>query len=229
MTMKLVLLPGLDGTGVLFRPLLAALPPSIEPVVVTYPTQEPLGYEELLPLARAALPKEPFVLLGESFGGPLSLRVAAAYPPGLRGLILCGTFLTCPFAWVPRWTRHAIVSFPFRLFSVYVRLYAALGLYECAEHYALAKEAVDQVAPAVWAHRVREIITVDATHDLRACQVPILYIQGLRDAVVGAANLRRIQAIRPDVHVARIDSGHMILKTRPRESAAAIEAFAATV
>src|SRR5258706_334101 len=64
----LVLLPGLHGSDVQFRPLLKHLPPRIRPVAVNYPPDELLGYEELLPRVLAALPTDsPFVLLGESF------------------------------------------------------------------------------------------------------------------------------------------------------------------
>jgi hypothetical protein len=56
--MPLVLLPGMDGTGVLFAPFIAALGPGYRVIVVTYPTHEPLGYEALLPIARAVLPED---------------------------------------------------------------------------------------------------------------------------------------------------------------------------
>ncbi len=224
--MKLVLLPGLDGTGVLFRPLLASLPPSIEPIVVSYPAREPLGYDDLLPLVDKALPRdEPHLILGESFGGPLSLRAAATRPPGLRGVILCGSFVTCPYAYAPPWLVHAVRPALFHSFPLFVKLQAALGLYESPEHHALAKEAIFQVSPAVFAHRAREIARIDVTPELRACKTPLLYIQGTRDRVVGAGNLRGIQRIRPDIQVARIDCGHMILKTRPVEAAAVIAEF----
>src|SRR5689334_18272732 len=112
--MKLVLLPGLDGTGVLFRPFLKLLPSSIEPIVVAYPPRQALGYDELLPLVRSTLPKnKPFVLLGESFSGPLSLRIAAERPIDLKGLILAGSFISCPLGFVPTAAERFIPTFPF--------------------------------------------------------------------------------------------------------------------
>src|SRR4051812_12496722 len=74
----LVLLPGLHGNDVQFRPLLAHLPPQIRPIAVNYPPDQPLDYAQLLPLVLAALPEDqPFVLLGESFSGPLAIMAAA--------------------------------------------------------------------------------------------------------------------------------------------------------
>jgi hypothetical protein len=38
MQMKIVLLPGLDGTGILFKPFIEALPNGIDVLVISYPS-----------------------------------------------------------------------------------------------------------------------------------------------------------------------------------------------
>ena len=48
----LVLLPGLEGAGLLFEPLLAALPSSIRTQVVSYPPDQPLSLAEYAALVR---------------------------------------------------------------------------------------------------------------------------------------------------------------------------------
>ncbi len=48
-TVTLVLLPGLDGTEILFGPMIQALTPWVRPVVVPYPASGPAGYEDLQP------------------------------------------------------------------------------------------------------------------------------------------------------------------------------------
>ena len=59
------MLPGLDGTGLLFRPLIDALPIFIKPILVNYPTDKKLDYDDLLNLVIKVLPKEePFILIG---------------------------------------------------------------------------------------------------------------------------------------------------------------------
>jgi pimeloyl-[acyl-carrier protein] methyl ester esterase len=224
--MKLVLLPGLDGTGVLFQPFLAALAPlALEPVVIGYPPRQALGYEQLLRQVRAALPQDgPYILLGESFGGPLALRLAAEHPPRLQALILSGSFISCPFAAVPSWAAYCVRPLPFRAFPLFARL---TGWLQAAsdEHRLLSQQALSQVADFVFAHRLREIIRVDVAAELRACAVPILYLQGKYDWAVPAANLARILRIKPDVHTASIASSHMILKTKPHQAVQAIDRF----
>lgn len=54
--MRLLVLPGLDGTGELHEAFTAALPVSSPATVLAYPREELLGYEQLLDLVVAALP-----------------------------------------------------------------------------------------------------------------------------------------------------------------------------
>src|SRR5438105_3993436 len=87
----------MDGTGELFAPFVAALGREFNVKVVAYPTAAPLGYDELESVARAALPAEgPYVILGESFSGPIAISLAASGSPGLKGLVLCCSFVSNP-------------------------------------------------------------------------------------------------------------------------------------
>jgi pimeloyl-ACP methyl ester carboxylesterase len=225
---KLILLPGLDGTGVLFRPLLRVLPQPIEPVVISYPTREPLSYDELFSYVTERLPNEPFVLLGESFGGPLSLRIATGeFAHRVRGVILAGSFVKCPYDFVPRWAGALVPPLPLSALPALAKIKSWLGMYATEEHYSLSAEALSMVSANVFAHRVREIVRVDVIEQLLACRAPLLYMQGARDRVVWPGNLSLIQRLRPDVRVARIDAGHMILKTRPDAAALVIAEFVA--
>jgi len=79
----LVLLPGLDGTGDFFAPLVAALGDRIPTCIVRYPLAGATDYPTCMAIARTALPTErPYILLGESFSGPIAVCLAAGAPPG---------------------------------------------------------------------------------------------------------------------------------------------------
>src|SRR5688572_22228863 len=97
---RIVLLPGLDGTGKLFAPLLGALEPEFECQVVSYPDSL-TDYAAHEAHVRAVLPKDrPFMVLGESFSGPIAVRLGANPPPSLAGIILSASFLRSPHAWL---------------------------------------------------------------------------------------------------------------------------------
>lgn len=122
----LVLLPGMDGTGLLFRWFLEALPEDVETVVLSYPTRVFAGYDALVDLVRGRLPVDRrFVMVAESFSGPVALRIAAEMPKGLIGLVLVASFVSGPAGrwgallsrWVPSWFlpvpwRGTALTFP---------------------------------------------------------------------------------------------------------------------
>ncbi|MCX7048514.1 MAG: alpha/beta hydrolase [Candidatus Sumerlaeota bacterium] len=225
----LVLLPGLDGTGILFEPLLEVLPPEILPKVVAYPPDQPLDYEALLPQVLASLPeREPFVLLGESFSGPLAVMAASRRPPNLRAVVLCATFVRNPIWFLPRWSRFLCGSYVFWFFPLMSKTKALLNAifgFSNPQMRALIPRALKLVKPSVFAARGRAALAVDATEQLRACQVPILYLAAKFDGVVPAHNLAYIQRQKPSVKAAIIPTGHMLLQSRPREACAALLEF----
>lgn len=224
---SLVLLPGLDGSGVLFRPLIRNLVPELRPMVVAFPPDQLFGYEELTPFVLAALPlNEPFVLLGESFSGPLALMAAATRPPNLKGIILCASFVRNPVWLRPIWLRYLARPLVFRFFPMFSRVRAFLRRSATsAQLQVLSAEALSKVTPGVLSHRVRAVLQVNVLRQLSCCPVPILYLLGERDLVVPPRNIREIVAACPLVQVVRIPSSHWVLQTQPAAAAAAITDF----
>jgi pimeloyl-ACP methyl ester carboxylesterase len=185
-----------------------------------------LGYDQLLPLVLARLPaSEPFVLLGESFSGPLALMAAATRPANLRGLILCATFVRNPIRFCP--SGLGLLAHPaiFRLFPALSRVKSILRSGENRELPALSAEALSQVRPEVLAHRVRAVLQVNAVEQLRSCAVPVLYLLAGRDHVVRPHNAREICAVLPAVRVVRMQSSHWLLQTCPDAAAHEIATF----
>lgn len=225
---SIVLLPGLDGTGEMFRPLLAELPDRLRPIVVPYPREQPWGYAELLALASRSLPTgTPFVILGESFSGPLAVMLARRRPPGLEGLILCASFVSNPLRIVPSWLSAAAVAPLFRLWPALLAIRSYPRRKEFGELLPLALAAIRSVRPEVVAARVRALLRVDVREDLRALDLPVLYLQARRDQIVRGHNLEEIRRLRPDVRVRQLDTMHFLLQLEPRRAAEAIVSFLA--
>ena len=157
--------PGLDGTGILFQPLIQCqLPANIKPIVVRYPADRHLTYEQLLPLVIDALPgADPFILLGESFSGPLAVMAAAERPKNLIGLILCASFVAGPIPFIGPAVRLFARSLLFRFFPPLQRLKGRLEGYSTTELRGLSAAALALVRPQVMAARVRMVFRTDAT------------------------------------------------------------------
>ncbi len=223
---RLVLLPGLDGTGLLFEPLLRQLPAELQTQVISYPGDRRLGYDDLLNFIREKLPdEEPFVLLGESFSGPLAIRIAAQPPPGLSGLILVATFVRKPVRWLPRRLGPFIPAFAFRLFPLWSQLRVLTSGESTPELRRLYQDALTQVKPAVLAHRVSEVFQVDVAEEFQQIRIPILVIAARHDRTVPTHNLRLLQRLRSDLLVEMIETDHLVLQVKPERAAEAIRRF----
>jgi pimeloyl-[acyl-carrier protein] methyl ester esterase len=219
----LVLLPGMDGTGILFGPLIEHLGKGIAPIVVSYPQVGELTYEQLLPIVRKALPKEaPYVLLGESFSGPLAIMAAAERPENLRAVILCATFVRNPVPWLPSWVRYLTVAPVARLAPSFIVGKALLFGHGKPDLIALLRKAHGRVRAGTMAARARAILSVNAEGALREVTAPIYFIGGAHDKVAPRKNLREIRRVRHDVEVHLIPGPHLILQAKPREAAAVI-------
>jgi pimeloyl-ACP methyl ester carboxylesterase len=221
---EILLLPGLDGTGELFAPLLAVMPPGAPRRVLSYPGDRELSYEKLLAIVTAQMPGDrPVVLVAESFSGPLALWYAAAHPDQVRAVVLCASFVCSP---VPRCVRFGVHPWLFRLPlpSLGVRL-LLVGSRTPGSLVKAVKAAIARVRPEVLAHRVRQVMAVDCANALAECSSPVLYLRAEQDVLVRAGSVNRLLAIREDLIIRSLPGPHLLLQTHPAEAWREISGF----
>lgn len=221
--MKLVLLPGLDGTGDLFAPLVAALR-EIDCQVIAYPPDREMDYAEHEAHVRAQLPQDDYVLLAESFSGPVGVSIAASSAPNLRGLILCCSFASNPLPLFGPLSRlvgmFPAPRIPPRVFAPL--LYAGHATAELRRAHG---KAMAKVSARALRGRVAAILSVDCSPLLRRIRVPMLYLLARRDRLISRSAFERLDRLRPDIQLREFDAPHFLLQTLPAESAAQIAEF----
>ena len=215
----------MDGIGELFADFLAALHDAVVPLVVSYPNDRALDYETLTNFARARLPPDrPFVLLGESFSGPVAIALAAFRPPGLRGLILCCSFARNP---VPAFSvfKHLLGALPVAASFTGLIAPFLLGANSTPTLRSALRSAVGQVAAPVMRARLRAVLEADYSAQLREVGVPVLYLQASRDWIVPAGAARHLTTLVPAIEVARIDGPHLLLQAKADQAADIVRRF----
>jgi pimeloyl-[acyl-carrier protein] methyl ester esterase len=217
-----VLLPGMDGSGLLFADFIEALGADVDSKVVAYPPDRALGYPELTELARAELPSNrPFVLLAESFSGPVAVALAALRPPGLRALVLVCSFVRSPIS-VPAVLWRMLAALPVE--RAPLRLAAAVLLGKSATPLlrGLLARAVVAVKRNVWRSRLAAVMSIDVENVLSEIRVPLLYLRARQDRVVPRSASEVILRALPRTRFVELDSPHFMLQAKPAESAAQI-------
>ncbi len=221
---KVILLPGFDGTGILFDPFLKKCPSNFLPIVIKYPENEMLSYKALEKVVMSKIPvDENFLIVGESFSGPIALRISAKNPSNLLGVILVASFIRSP---VPTWLK--ILPFDY-LSKVPVPFFVLrcwlLDNTKSPELSSVLKTVVQQIKPNVIASRIRSILNVDESESLHKISVPILYIRALKDRLVNKECYQIIKKMKPDIEIAELDAPHLLLQIQPIEAWQAIESF----
>jgi pimeloyl-[acyl-carrier protein] methyl ester esterase len=224
---RLILLPGMDGTGELFGKFVDALPGEIASTIVRYPMSRLAASSELLGLVReGTLADESFVLLAESFSTPLAIEFAASRPTGLKGVILCAGFASNPARGWWRWAAYVLAPILFRLpLTKAAAEFLLIGPNAPEALLEGVRDALGSVDPMVLAGRLRATLACDAKAELGRIEVPILYVQGKEDRLVSRSSLREMRRLRPQIFVAGIAGPHLILQREPEKSAEAVVRF----
>jgi pimeloyl-ACP methyl ester carboxylesterase len=214
----LVLLPGMDGTGELFAPLVRELGASIPTHVVRYPDRamDYVAHEEF---ARASLPTDrPFVVLGESFSGPIAVSIAASAPAGLCGYVLCGSFLCSPTPTLKRLGPLAALFSPKVMPKPLAASYL-MGRHATPELRRALASALESVSGSALTARLKAIANVDVRADAQRIRLPGLYLRATEDRVVGASASRIFMSHVAKARLVDLEGPHLLLQTKPTESA----------
>jgi pimeloyl-ACP methyl ester carboxylesterase len=223
----LVLLPGLDGTGSLFAPLLSVLPEDFIPVVISYPPDKVLYYEQLFPYIREIMPwGKPYVLLAESFAGPMALKFAAEQHENIDAIVLCSAFFSKIVAPSTSWTSFFTKEkwFENATPDSAIKQLVTGGVCEPAL-LASIKSAIKSVRPEVLSHRIRLMFETNVEAALKEIKAPILCLSGSQDKLSSAEAMQMLLSIKPDAGHVTFDTSHLVLQTKPREAIDAILHF----
>lgn len=222
--MRLVLLPGLNGSSNLFAPLLDALR-DVDCQPLALPDQGPQDYASLTDRLLAELGHAPFVLLGESFSGPLAFRLALRKPEGLRAVIFAATFLTRPSPFLALF-RH--MPMPPALVT-HAPILRALCLGRDVEDAVLRRvqEEIRGLDQALLRARLGSLAGLRAVQGRLA--VPALQLWPQQDRLVAARAGGSLAAHCDDLRQVRLDGPHFILQARPHACAQAIRTFLADI
>jgi pimeloyl-[acyl-carrier protein] methyl ester esterase len=223
----LVFMPGLDGTGLSFEPVLPLLPADAKITIVRYPTNKLLSFDETVECAALQIPagNSP-VVIAESFSGPVAIQMIGSGRIKAKALILCATFAKSPrpIVWrIMRFLRLPLLirpDMPKRFFKIVIGDDKLI-----AELLPLWKKVHADVPARVMNHRLKMINQVDVTKWLKKLPVPCCYLQATDDRIVRSSCLADFENCIPNLEIKRIKAPHFILQAQPQACLDAIEKF----
>ena len=223
--MRLVFLPGLDGLGEMLGPVIQALD-FAESQVLTYPPKEWLDYPALQSYVQERWPEEDFILIVDSFSGPIAIQQMATQTTCCRALVFVSTFARHP---VPEILARVAYPFLTQIFRLpppsFVLKTLVLGWSADPKVLTQMRTAIARVEPYVVARRLRAVATVDVCSHVGDIKIPTLYLRGRQDRIVGRGAGDLLKSLNSKIQIQELDAPHLILQTRPEEAAVLILDF----
>lgn len=218
-----VLLPGMDGTGQLQQTQAQRLRHLYDVRCLTMPTDDESSWDELTATVQRLISAEfltqhrSVVLLGESFGGCLALKLAQRSPHLFRQLILVNPASALEYTPLIRWGSSLSQWIPEALYPLscmgLLPFLAALDRISPDQRQALltAMQSVRQRS-ALWRlNLLQQLQLSDA--DLRRIAIPTLIVASGGDRLLpSVTEAQRLQRLLPQAQVHILpDSGHACL------------------
>jgi len=222
----MILMPGFDGTGELFDPLVAALPPNYRPAVIRYRDERKL--DDYVDTVSAALPDEGAILVAESFSGPVALATMARHPTKIRCAVLCATFVESPFLSLTKLARFV----PSAMFGLNIGHRAMLRQF-CVDSQCdpalmdRALKVIKSIPAATVAARLNVLAGLQVRAHCRNIRTPTLILRATGDRLISPSRYDQLIASLPGALIGAVDGPHLLLQSRPKECARLIDEFVA--
>jgi pimeloyl-ACP methyl ester carboxylesterase len=214
----LVLMPGLDGTGLLFERFESALPRNIRTCIIEYPGGA-VPLEEYAAAVAGRLPAGRVVLVAESFSGIVLLDLLSKHHVLAEKVIFVASFGKTP----RRFLRMLLVFFPALAWSIplipnVAWRFFCLGAGASPADIAKLKGVVAQVNPRVVAHRLKLVASAKLPEDTPT-DVPAYYLQAEGDRLVPHSAAEHLRKLCTHFTLLRVPGPHFLLQASPIECA----------
>ena len=207
----------MDGIGCLFEAFLRCLPAGMQTKIITYPTLIHLSYEQLEELVASQLPATGgYLIIAESFSGPIALRLASRALANLRGIVLVASFAYRPLGWKGSVLARLPWNLLFRIPPPDFLLRSfLLGNSPSATEVDQIRSAIGKVNPHVLAARLQELLTSNygKPHLLTTARVIALSAQD--DHLFGPTSQRSISEVCPKAEIQFLPVPHLALQAAP--------------
>lgn len=223
--MKIILLPGLDGTGLLFKGLLEALPDDLEVDVICLNDLSARTYSEQAIELAAQYVGTDVVLVAESYSGRLAYEWCGVSNAAVRGVVFLASFVSAP-SLISRLAGYLplLLLKPYRLNRYLVNRVGFAG--------AGAPERIDQVFESLRCtdkHKLKQRLknisqlnTPSKRHN-----TPSVYIRPNHDYLVANKALVAVTSAFNDMTLVRASGGHFIAQSSPYLCSKIIQKMAA--
>lgn len=211
--MKVLLIPGMDGTGKLFRPLLDELPSDIDTQVICLndlKTQTPI--EQALEIA-SSIGSEEVIILSESYSGYIAYHLSLLPNLNIKHVIFAASFLENP-TWVIRFNKLLPLDLVRSGWISEIVLSPVLFAQRNNKNLVkLFMSSLKLVNNSTLRQRLKAIANLVRPNEL--VSVPCTYVQASNDYLISKRTVDAFKELCININIVKANGGHFIVQSNP--------------
>lgn len=215
--MEIVLLPGMDGTGELFAPLMPFLDKE-STTVISYPKHGKQDYGTLVEYVKSKLPNDDFILVAESFSGPIGAILAKRNLLNLKAIVFVATFISPPRQFILKIMRLIPLKQLSKMpFTTRIYRHFLFSPHVSDSVVAQFQKVLAKLPSKILKQRMLAIETLKLNNGNIA--IPAIYIRPEDDKLVPYSKCVEFKMLFNNISVKTIKGPHFIIQTNPKECA----------
>ena len=220
--MKLVLLPGMDGTSRLFDEFIDKLDYN-ESFAIVLPQCGDQSYTSLAAFVSRQLPKNDCIVLAESFSGGIALKLLENHS-NIKAVIFAASFLSCPRPFLVNIAKYLPLSkmAMWPVSKVFLKLFI-WGNNASDEQLSLFKRVMDDVQPDTLRKRLAALAHLDGLKS--RSDIPALCLVAKNDKLVPSKKSNEFRQVFSNIQVVGLSGPHFLLQTNAEGAAGVIQEF----
>jgi hypothetical protein len=210
---KILLIPGMDGTGELFKPLLDELPNYVDTQVVSLNSLKTQSPKEQASEIASSIGNDEVVILSESYSGYIAYHLSLHSNVNIKHIIFAASFLENP-TWLSRFNKLLPLNLVRSGLLPNIILSPTLfGQRNSKELVKLFISSLKLVSNSSLRYRLKVINNLVRPTELLS--VPCTYVQASSDYLVSNKSVDVFKELCININVVKVSGGHFIVQSNP--------------
>jgi len=211
--LKIILLPGLDGTGMLFKGILEVLPKALNIQVFCLDELEGDSYAKKAQYLAEHLQSTELFIVVESYSGPIAYELCNILGSNVKQIVFLASFISAPSS-LSR-CAHLIPTFALQASELNMWLLNKIGFAGAGSD----SQILDVFKSISFANKAKLKNRLQNISQLRKPQnphaTPVVYIKPTNDILVNNRAVDEVKSVFNNTKVITISGGHFIAQTNP--------------
>lgn len=221
--MNILLLPGMDGTGVLFEPFVKAFPNSIDIQVATLIQEKDVSIEEQASALLGQV-KNNTIIVAESYSGLVADELGKLAPESIKHIVFAASFLERPSILAKFGNIVPKAMLNYTLYPKSIVMQVLFGKYSSQYLMGLFERAMADISLDLLEFRIKQLCNLNKVE--HSSNISATYLQAEHDSLVSSNAVDVFKKVYNRLNYKTVQGSHFVLQTNPKDTVREVLAIA---